>query len=78
MGNRSVNIVLISLEKSTDKQEVVDEHTSILPLCASMICLAIAKPRPVPLDLYVTKGSKIVSNFSDVIPHPVSDIVIII
>lgn len=44
----------------------------IVPLCASMICLTILRPSPVPFSFVVKKGLNILSLFSGGIPGLVS------
>jgi len=51
-----------------------EDSTLMLPLWASMICLAIAKPKPVPPLLpKVANGVKISPSIFSGIPGPLSD-----
>ena len=51
-----------------------DDVTVREPLCALVMRLAMARPRPVPPVLYVVNGSKISSRCSCGIPQPLSEI----
>ena len=49
-----------------------DAANEILPPCRSRIVWQMAKPNPVPCDLVVVKGSKILPALASSIPGPVS------
>ena len=57
----------------SDKEDWSVELTLIIPPCASIIRLVMARPRPVPEDFLVIKGSKILSRSSEAILSPVLD-----